>query len=213
MKENITGFHTDQLYKIGKKDLDKAADVLTDAFAEDPYMHALFGGSPLSDEKARHLHMYSLVCALKYGAAYAPSADMEGVIICYPPDKIYLSDWQYIKTGILALPMATHKNIIKVLSDFGQHSKTLQKKHAPMPHWYLYQIGVGKAHQGKHIASRLLAPFISYCDANRYPFYLETHNESNVALYGHYGFETAEVSNILGTDKPQWCMMRQPKKI
>ena len=137
---------------------------------------------------------------------------MEGIIIFYAPEKLFLTDWEYIKLGVLPLKKTIHKNIVKLMGEYGGYSKQLHQKYAPFPHWYLYEIGVAPTHRGEHVATKLLTPFLKYFDSHELACYLETHNEKNVGLYQHYGFDVAGVGQLPGTDKPQWCMLRAPKR-
>ncbi len=212
MEKDIFGGNC-PLVRLGKKDMARAADVLTEAFDEDPYVRALFEGAAYDSEKARQLQLFSLKSGMKHGVVYASGEAMEGIIICFPPESVYLSDWQYISHGILSLKKSVHPGIIGTLDRYGSFMKALQKQYASFPHWYLYQVGVGSRFRGGHVASRMLAPFLEYFDCNRLPCYLETHNEINVPIYAHFGFTVAGTARLPGAETAQWCMLRMPQRI
>ena len=202
---------TETLYKLEKKGIEKAQSMLADAFCDDPYIASLFEDQPIEAQKARLLQRFSLECALKHGLVYASSENMEGIIIFFTPDKLFISDWEYLKLGVLSLNKKIHKNIVRLMGIYGKNTTRLHHLHAPFPHWYLFEIGVDPAHRGKHITTQLLSPFLDYFDSRQMPCYLETHNEKNLSLYEHYGFRVLCKDSLPGTDKPQWCLLRDPQ--
>lgn len=208
--QHIPGAET--LYRVGKNDIGKAQKVLAQAFAEDPFVASLFEDKQAEPQRAELLQKFSLECAIKYGHVYASSADMEGIIILYAPEKMFMSDWEYLQLGVLSLKKKIHKNIVKLMDEYGGYSKQLHQQYATIPHWYLYEIGVSPEHRGEHVATKLLTPFLEYFDSQQLGCYLETHNEKNVGLYAHYGFDVVVEGKLPGTEKPQWCMLRPPKR-
>jgi ribosomal protein S18 acetylase RimI-like enzyme len=88
------------------------------------------------------------------------------------------------------------------------HAQALHDRFAPEPHWYLAQLGVEPAQQRQGIASRLLAPMLSYLDAQALPGYLETENEANVAFYERRGFRVVAVDASLPAGLHIWAMRR-----
>ena len=48
------------------------------------------------------------------------------------------------------------------------------------------------------------------CDREGVPCYLETHNEQNLGLYEHFGFEVKEKGVLPGSNRSHWAMLRNP---
>ncbi|PTL58662.1 GNAT family N-acetyltransferase [Paraconexibacter algicola] len=65
--------------------------------------------------------------------------------------------------------------------------------HIPPDHrfWWLHYLGVGSAHQGLGVGSRLLEQGVARADADRMPCWLEASDPDNVRLYERFGFRTA----------------------
>lgn len=205
--------YNNNLYKIKRSDLKKAEIMMTEAFSKDPYLYYLLDSDEYDKNKAKYLHNFVLKYGLKYGKVFATSKNIEGIIIWLPPDETDMTTFKSIKSGVISLKKKVHNRILKILDNYGKYSSALHKKYAPCPHWYLLSIAVDKAYQGKHLASKLLRPFLQIFDKDNYPCYLETHNANNLSIYKHYGFNIVEIGKLPGTDKSHWCMLRMPLKL
>jgi GNAT superfamily N-acetyltransferase len=75
------------------------------------------------------------------------------------------------------------------------------------PHWYLRQIGVDPAMQGKGYGSLLLRQALETCDRAGLPAYLEATSSANRQLYERFGFVAAAELQI-GDSPPLWPMTR-----
>lgn len=212
MSSKYFDFPEDTLYEVKKGDLEAAAACLTDSFSEDPYMAYIMGSKKDDRILAKHFNLFALQSGLKYGVVYATGKKMEGVIICFPPEHVYLSDWQFIRAGALGLKRDIDRDAFDMSDMLGRFSKQTQKKAVPTPHWYVYQIGVMKQYRGQGMASRLLNPILAQLDSRSIPSYLETHNENNVALYEHYGYRLVSTGSLPVIGKPYWGMLRSPVK-
>ena len=56
-----------------------------------------------------------------------------------------------------------------------------------------------------------MRPMLQFCDDEKMVAYLETHKESNVGLYEHYGFDLVKKEPIPKTSVIHYSMVRQPK--
>lgn len=61
--------------------------------------------------------------------------------------------------------------------------------HPDEPHWYLPQIGVDPAAQGRGVGAALMKHALAHIDAQGLPAYLESSNPRNISLYERFGFE------------------------
>lgn len=71
-------------------------------------------------------------------------------------------------------------------------------------------IAIDKAMRGTGAFRGLITPRIEFCDEQKLPMILETHNPNNVGLYGHFGFELVKTIASQSIEIKQYCMIRQP---
>jgi GNAT superfamily N-acetyltransferase len=125
--------------------------------------------------------------ALAFGAVEV--ASLGGVIvggtIWYPPGR-----WT---------PGAQLRTLLGFVRAFGRRlgpaaalEQAMVRAHPPVPHWYLFAIGVDPVHQGSGVAGSLLRSRLARCDRVGEPAYLESSKLGNVPLYQHFGFEPTE---------------------
>lgn len=86
----------------------------------------------------------------------------------------------------------------------------VRKKHASPDSWYLFNEVVDPEHQGKGESSAILKPMMSYFDRIGKECYLETHDESNVPLYEHFGFELVDTPEVF-PGLTHYAMLRRPR--
>ena len=86
----------------------------------------------------------------------------------------------------------------------------LESLHSEEPHWYLALLGTDPEAQRRGLASSLLAPILSRCDAAGLPAHLETATESNLAFYAARGFEVVGEARVAGGGPQLWGLRRPP---
>ena len=89
-----------------------------------------------------------------------------------------------------------------------KQTEILHQKYTGEPHYYLDNLGVLPAEQGKGIASRLIYPFLEKADTEKKIVYTDTVTRTNVGLYEHYGFKVMEECLIEGTGIIVWALCR-----
>lgn len=87
----------------------------------------------------------------------------------------------------------------------------LESLHREEPHWYLAILGTAPEAQGRGLASGLLAPILSRCDAAGLPAHLETATESNLSFYAARGFEVVAEARVAGGGPRVWGLCRAPR--
>ena len=127
-----------------------------------------------------------------------------------PPSHVYMTDWQFMRSGGLSLSKTVSKNVINLIDTYSKYAKTFHGKYAPGKHWYLYAIAVRKRYQGKGIAGALIKPMLAMLDERKLPCFLETQNGANVPKYEHYGFKTVETGILPNSEIMHWAMLRTP---
>ena len=88
----------DNLYRIQKKDLQSAVNVLTDAFSEESMWKEVF----VNEGKNRALTELMVRFCFRYGNVVSTSENIEGVMAIAPYDKD-MTTWRIIRCGAFFL--------------------------------------------------------------------------------------------------------------
>ncbi len=196
------------LYKIQKKDLKNAVNVLDNAFSEDSMWKEVFN----DEDKNRALTEVMVRFCLKYGNVFSTSDNLEGVMAIAPHDKD-MNLWRIIRSGAFSLSMKikSEAKIMKVLSNAVEEAK---KSLNLGPYIHLLIMGVSQEFQGKGFGGKLLRAIIEKAETEMVPIYLETQKEANVNLYKKYGFSVKK--KIILPDPlnlPMWLMVRNSNQV
>ena len=199
-----------ELYQLQKKDIESAAEMYSRAYADYPFNIYFSKDKNARTVLGRDFYILGLRLGLKFGEAYAPTPNMEGVAV-----------WEYShkKPGALqifregALKMLPHlglKNSLKGFMIF-KYCEERRGKIVSEKHIHLSSLGVDPEHQGKGYSSELLRAMFRRLDQEKVPCVLETQTEKNVKLYSHIGFRVVDETMILKTGIPNWLMVRVPE--
>ena len=194
------------LYKIQKKDLKNAVNVLDNAFSEDSMWKEVF----TDEDKNRVLTEVMVRFCLKYGNVYSTSDNLEGVMAIAPHDK-EMNLFRIIRSGAfsLSIKISSESKIMKVLSNAVEEAKISLNLG---PYIHLLIMGVSQEFQGKGFGGKLLRALIEKAETERKPIYLETQKEENVSLYEKYGFSVnKKVILPEPLNLPMWLMVRDIK--
>lgn len=188
----------------------RAVEVLTLAFLEDPIYRTL-----IADPADRRHSLEALWRALirtcrRYGVVDS-TPEIAGVACWLAPGHADLGLWPMLRTG-LALPRAMlqfpadgRKRFLEMVAV----SDRIRREKMPLPHWYLWALGVNPVLQGQGIGRALLAHGLARADESRLPCYLETETEANVAFYTRRDFEVVHEGEVVGLRL--WSMLRRPR--
>jgi len=201
---------TESLYKITKRDIKKCAEILADAFEEDPIMRLFAGGSKFDKNKLISAFKFFVRASLKYDYVYGTSQEMEGIIIWLPENITYLSTWDFFTCGGIGMILKHGFKMPLTMMKYENFTAQRHNEHIKTPHWYLLAFAVRKEHRKKGYAGKLMRPFIKYFDTNNIPAYLETGEGNNEAMYKHYGFELVEQTTLPDSDIVFKAMLRNP---
>jgi len=195
------------LYKIQKRDLKNAVEVLTDAFSKESMWKEVF----TDEEKNRILTEVMVRFCLKYGNVYATSEKFEGVMAIAPHDK-EMTTWTILRSGafFLSMKIADEAKKMEVLSVAVEEAK---KNLNLGSYIHLLMMGVTQEFQGKGFGGNLLRALIEKAEAEKKSIYLETQKENNVKFYEKYEFSVKKKINLPEPlNLPMWLMVRQVKK-
>lgn len=191
------------LRAITPGDVGRAAEVLAEAFVDDPFSVWLFPANGLRERLVRSWTMQLRVVYMPKGHAYTTPGG-EGVALWTPPPGLVRSSvreqlrllFPYIRIlGPRRLPAAA--------ASFG----VIERAHPPEPHWYLSAIGVAPPLQRRGFGGALLRPMLERADAEGTLSYLETFRPENVPYYERFGFRVVGESDIPGGPH-MWSMSR-----
>jgi ribosomal protein S18 acetylase RimI-like enzyme len=134
---------------------------------------------------------------------------MEGFAAWLPWSKIAASWLDVVRFGGIALPFSIGLRPLRKLFAYMDHSEEMRQRHIRPPFWYLQLLGVDPRRHGKGHGALLLRSMLSRLDRENIPSCLDTENESNVAMYEHFGFRVVESSTIPRSNSPIWLMARE----
>jgi ribosomal protein S18 acetylase RimI-like enzyme len=183
------------------------ADVLAEAFADDPLLGWLF-----PDERRRPAltSRYFLTMArslyLRHRETYL--ADDAGAAMWLPPgttpDAVSVLTWLSLFWQMFLAHGVAGLNRARTLSD------VLKANHPKEPHFYLHAVGVRKSRQGQGVGSALLRHVVKRCDLEGKQAYLENSNPRNTPLYERHGFRVVGQWTA-PQGPPLWFMLRRPE--
>ena len=207
-------FKIEELYKVQKKDIVTACQVLGKAFHDDTAWIHVIPDENERIEKLPSVFEYIVRYSLKYGEVYAPTENLEGIAVWVTHTNVEKSIWRILRSGAFraALKMGNKigKRIEKVFDQIDQDRREHMKDRSYI---YLQTIGVLPEFQGQGFGRRLLKPMFAKADIKGILVYLETETKENLDMYSKYGFQTLKEGRAPGADFPIWEMVREPRKI
>lgn len=193
--------------RLTKAELDWAADFLTAVFLAGTPITKLFF-PPEIERKLRYFMLCNCALALNTGECYATAA-RDGLALWLPPGKSSMSMADMWNAGMFWAPVEYGMRGTAKVIGFAHHIEKMQKKHAPMPHYYLFLTAVESKQQRQGISTALIGNMLERIDEERMPVYLETQSAANVEVYQKLGFEMIEKRAFPFTpDVYNWGMLR-----
>lgn len=199
------------LYIVKKEDLDRLADIASDAYQDYP-LHNWFTGGKYDEKASKLIMQISLKTMTEDAVIYADSEEMNGFAVWLPIGFTGSKTLPFLANGGLELILHSGPGIIGRLLTYENYAMNLKKGFTDNYDWYLYNLSIKKDAQGKGIASKLLRPMLQFCDDEKMVAYLETNKASNVDLYKHYNFELMKEELIPKTTVTHYAMVRQPQE-
>ncbi|MHA1945671.1 MAG: GNAT family N-acetyltransferase [Candidatus Hodarchaeales archaeon] len=206
-------FDIGELYKVQKKDIEVASQVLGEAFHNDPAWIYVIPDKNERKEKLPFVFEYVVRYSLKYGEVYAPTENLEGITAWVPHITVEKSIWRILRSGAFRAALKMGNEIGKRVEKlFDQIDKDRREHMKDRSYLYLQAIGVLPEFQGQGFGGRLLKPMFVKADIEGILIYLETETEKNMHIYSKYGFQTLKEGPAPGADLYFWEMVREPRK-
>lgn len=186
------------------EDVDTVANILADAFAEDPCMNWVVPHTGL------YPAFYRLLLSGLYLQHRLVFADYGGksAALWLPPGVSHR-----VPGGITQLTLVVRllwHSGTKILARIQQAEEVMARRHPRVPHYYLHAIGARRDCQGQGLGSALLKQGTRRCDEEGLPAYLESSSPRNVPLYERHGFEVLATEPIGEGGPPMFFMWREP---
>ncbi|HEY6729122.1 MAG TPA: GNAT family N-acetyltransferase [Polyangiaceae bacterium] len=198
------------MHELRTEDADWASGVLEQAFRADPMVNFVFGEEPGAPGRVNWFFKALFRYATLYGGC-SSTPDKDGVLMMLPPAQAHATFGKMCRAGILSAPRrmgwAPVSRFMKV-SDF------VEKEHkaaAPFEHFYVMMMGVLPDRQGMGVGRALLTQALATVDTHKLPCYLETQNESNVAIYERFGFALISEKEMPNGGLRSWGMLREKR--
>jgi GNAT superfamily N-acetyltransferase len=206
--------------KLTSEDVRATADVLADAFADNPayvWMHprAATRGSDLRAFFERNLRWHlplDLTWVATRGARIVGTSTLE------PPGGVRSGTREAVAHWVIPTVrdqgMRTFLRTAAASREFGERYRALTKG---APYYHVHAVGVAPSSQGNGVGTRLVAATLQECDRllsrDPAPVVLSTQRERNLSLYRRAGFVLQE-DHAMGVrwGSPgfrTWFMMRE----
>jgi ribosomal protein S18 acetylase RimI-like enzyme len=189
-------------------DIETAADVISQAFMNDPLCTFML---PSSKGRLKALRIFFRIYAeinIRNKRGYGVGEPMDGVAFWKSPSQNEVSI--SVKSLSIFLPLLftaypfgyfRARAILRKIDE-------MHHKYADAPHYYLDNIGVLESARGRGAASKLIRPFLARADEEKVISYTDTTTLLNVSLYSHFGFKCMEEYTVPRTGVTVWALKR-----
>lgn len=192
-------------------DVAEATEVISQSFMEDPLCVFMLPRRESRLEALRIFFSLMSELAIKNQRVFGVGEPLQGVAFWESPGQESLSISLKAVGKFLPLLFSPYPIGYRRAKPIFKQIAAKRKKHAEGPHFYLDNIGVLPAAQGKGLASKLIRPILEMADAQKVMVYTDTVTESNVGFYEHFGFENVEKSEVQKTGVTVWALRRPAK--
>lgn len=193
---------------LGSSEIPAAAALLARAFDADPMFQFLYPDASKRAGWLKWMMGVTLRQGVQDGVVFAvdDGDSLAGTATCVDPGKWPLGGWSFVRAGFALPPsLPTWRSLREGVAV----DRAVLARHPPVPHWYIYVLGVDPSFAGRGYGGALLRHVTAQADAASAPAHLETTNPKNLSLYRKFGFEVTE-EIVIGEAPPAWVMTRPP---
>lgn len=194
--------------QLSTAEVEPAAWVISQAFMDDPLISFML---PLKRTRVQTLLKFFRAYAaisIKNGRGFGVGEPLQGVAFWKVPAQESMSISVKSLGKFLPLLFTMYPIGYFRAKKILEQIESLHAKHANEPHFYLDNLGVLPAAQGRGMSSKLIRPFLQMADEQKAIAYTDTVAKSNVPLYEHFGFECVETSPVDGTGITVYALRR-----
>ncbi|MEM6912341.1 MAG: GNAT family N-acetyltransferase [Pseudomonadota bacterium] len=189
--------------KAGPDDVGSVAQIIAEAFADDPITQWAFGQPDLFRQA-----LITLINDVYLPRGFVTKASSNAASVWLRPgesaESSFLGMLRFIAT---TLPKAGPRPIIRGMK-LDACMDALKPK---SPFLYLFLVGVCPGAQGQGLGGLLIKDGLQEADKGGFPAYLESSKEENIPLYERHGFQVIEKAQVDDTSPPFWTMLREPR--
>eukprot|EP00276_Gloeochaete_wittrockiana_P004143 CAMPEP_0184660602 /NCGR_PEP_ID=MMETSP0308-20130426/34410_1 /TAXON_ID=38269 /ORGANISM="Gloeochaete witrockiana, Strain SAG 46.84" /LENGTH=205 /DNA_ID=CAMNT_0027101289 /DNA_START=77 /DNA_END=691 /DNA_ORIENTATION=- len=197
-----------QISKLNAVHVPDAIRLLTEAFADDPWMSyfcpdkikrstsllpALFGN--LVPVMVKAGHVLGVFCTDEKGTKV-----LAAVAIWTPPGAKDPAQESLFSFALDMVKAAGLKALFRFIKDVQRILPYKAKLTNDEPHWYLAVLGCDSKFRGQGFGSRLIELVTKFADATGRICYLENSNPKNLGLYTRNGFKVEKVVEPVAKD-------------
>ncbi len=187
----------------GISDAETAAEILAEAFAEDPVMSWTFGNA-----RVFRTLFYELASGIYLKHGFGHIVEGAAATLWLPADRpLSLPKMNELRIAMAALWHGGVGAIARALKT----SAILAKHHPEEPHYYLFAVGVRPHARGRGLGGRILREGLKRADEEGAIAYLENSNPKNTPLYERLGFRVTAPLPLPATAPPLLSMVRAPQ--
>lgn len=195
----------------------KLANVITDAFLQDPLYVYLLKGIKNKEEVLQKQAEVMLEFAKKKDIIFTLENNYDAVMLATysfqhkkSDDIIYL--YNVIK---VSFKMMNIWDFLILLKNHKKTSKVLNfkwyKEFTDGHYYHLKLIAIDKKLKGTGAFRKLITPVLENAKKQKIPVVLETLNPDNIQIYEHFGFKLVKTFTAQNIDLVQYCMIKYHK--
>ncbi len=193
-----------ELREAKQEDAPLVADILAEAFADDPVMNWMLGGprgiSRLFSVLTKHVY-------LKHG--FGDIVGEHGATLWLPASKRFqLSLWRQIELAGCIFSSGGFGAVRRMTTS----GDILAATHPRTPHYYLFAVGVRRSAQGAGLGGALVRAGLARADKDDAAAYLENSKTRNTPLYERLGFKPTGWLPLPQGAPPLLAMLRPAAK-
>jgi ribosomal protein S18 acetylase RimI-like enzyme len=190
------------------EDVEVAADVLSQAFVDDPLCAFML---PNRRTRVATLHKFFRPygeAGILNGHGFGVGEPIQGVAFWEFPEHGGISVnirslGKFLPLFFTSYPIGLYRarGILHVID-------ALRAQYATEPHFYLDNLGVLPAAQGRGLSSKLIRPILEIADSQQALVYTDTVTPENVPLYEHFGFQCVATMPVANTGIAVYALRR-----
>ncbi len=198
--------------KATRADLDDLAELLTDAFMDDPVLQWTLREGAAYPGALRRYFDFALAEQCVASDQMWLSGDARATAIWLSPADLHVLETpprEMLRLIPKFLPILGVARLFRAKS----LAMAMDAEHPHEPHWYLYFLGVGADARGRGLGSAMMDATLPMVDAERLPAYLDNSNPRNIPLYERYGFRVISEYRAREDAPPIWGMWRDARLV